>query len=72
MFEVEPAPPDNPLLQLDNVLVTPHMATANRDAMLKKAQACYDNFRRVIRGEPPINVVRPYAALEATSTTSTP
>lgn len=56
----EPTPPDNPLLKLENVLVTPHMATANRDAMIKKARAWYANFQRVLRGEPPLNVVRPY------------
>jgi len=65
VFEVEPTPPDNPILQLDNVLVTPHMATANRDAMIQKSQACYANFQRVLRGEPPINTVQPYKAVEA-------
>lgn len=60
VFEVEPTPADNPILQLDNVVVTPHMATANRDSMIKKSQACYANFARVIKGEPPINTVKPY------------
>jgi lactate dehydrogenase-like 2-hydroxyacid dehydrogenase len=65
VFEIEPTPPDNPILTLDNVLVTPHMATANRDSMIKKSQACYANFGRVLRGETPINTVQPYAAVEA-------
>jgi lactate dehydrogenase-like 2-hydroxyacid dehydrogenase len=65
VFEIEPTPPDNPILTLDNVLVTPHMATANRDSMIKKSQACYANFGRVLRGEMPINTVQPYAAVEA-------
>jgi phosphoglycerate dehydrogenase-like enzyme len=56
----EPTPPDNPILKLDNVLVTPHMATGNRDAMVKKSLAVYANFQRVLRGEPPINTVLPY------------
>lgn len=60
VFEVEPTPADNPILQLDNVVVTPHMATANRDSMIKKSQACYANFARVLNGEPPINTVKPY------------
>ena len=68
VFEVEPTPADNPILQLDNVVVTPHMATANRDSMIKKSQACYANFARVLRGEPPINVVQPYKAVEAAAT----
>lgn len=58
VFEEEPAPAANPLLKLDNVLVTPHMATANVDAIIQKARACYRNFERVARGEAPINVVR--------------
>ena len=65
VFEVEPTPADNPILQLDNVVVTPHMATANRDSMIKKSQACYANFGRVLRGEAPINTVQPYKAVEA-------
>ncbi len=60
VFAEEPVAPDNPLLRLDNVVLTPHMATANRDAMIKKARACYANFERVLRGEPPVNVVKPY------------
>jgi len=63
-WEVEPTPPDNPILALPNVLVTPHMATANRDAVVKKSRAAYANFQRVLRGEPPINTVRPYAVVE--------
>jgi len=61
----EPTPPDNPLLELDNVLVTPHMATGNRDAMVKKSQAVYANFQRVLRGESPINTVQPYQQVVA-------
>ena len=62
---IEPTPADNPILQLDNVVVTPHMATANRDSMIKKSEACYANFRRVLNGEAPINTVQPYKAVEA-------
>ncbi|MFN8635220.1 MAG: 2-hydroxyacid dehydrogenase [Chloroflexota bacterium] len=65
VFEVEPTPADNPILTLDNVVVTPHMATANRDSMIKKSQACYANFTRVLNGEAPINTVLPYKAVEA-------
>jgi lactate dehydrogenase-like 2-hydroxyacid dehydrogenase len=64
-WEVEPTRPDNPILKLDNVLVTPHMATANRDAVIKKSRAAYANFQRVLRGEAPINTVRPYEAVVA-------
>lgn len=64
-WQEEPPPRSNPLLTLDNVLVTPHMATANRDAIVKKSQATYANFRRLLRGEAPLNTVRPYGELVA-------
>ena len=63
-WQEEPTPPENPILKLENVLVTPHMATANRDAVVKKSRATYANFQRLLRGEQPINTVRPYKTLE--------
>jgi phosphoglycerate dehydrogenase-like enzyme len=60
VFAKEPAPKDHPLLTLDNVLVTPHMAAHNRDTLAVKARGCYANFQRVLRGEEPLNIVRPY------------
>jgi phosphoglycerate dehydrogenase-like enzyme len=59
----EPTPPDNPILQLPNVTCTPHMATGTVDADRMKFQAAIENFRRVLRGEEPIDVVRPYREL---------
>ena len=37
VFEVEPTPPDNPILQLDNVIVTPHAAGFS-DAAVRDGQ----------------------------------
>ncbi len=51
VFDPEPPKPDNPLLQLDNVIVTPHMATGTRDSMAQKAAAAFENFQRYLRGE---------------------
>ena len=62
----EPTPPDNPILQLDNVVCTPHMATGTLDADRLKFQAAIANFERMLRGEPPHNVVTQlYTELEA-------
>jgi phosphoglycerate dehydrogenase-like enzyme len=62
----EPTPPDNPILQLDNVICTPHIATGTVDADRIKYQAAMANFQRVLRGETPINVVKKlYSELEA-------
>jgi len=54
----EPTPPNNPLLQLDNVICTPHMATGTVDADRMKWEAAIANFQRVLHGEPPRNIVR--------------
>jgi len=57
----EPTAPDNPITRLDNVVCTPHMATGTVDADRMKFEAALGNFRRLLRGEQPLNVVRPYA-----------
>jgi len=57
VFNPEPPPSDHPILQLPNVICTPHMATGTVEAHLRKAQAQFANFQRVLRGEAPINVL---------------
>ncbi|NHZ70449.1 MAG: lactate dehydrogenase [Proteobacteria bacterium] len=57
VFSPEPPPPDHPILQLENVVCTPHMATGTVDAHLMKATAQFENFSRVLRGESPHNIV---------------
>jgi glyoxylate reductase len=63
----EPTPSDNPILQLPNVTCTPHMATGTVDADRMKFEAAIANFRRVLSGEAPINVVRPYREVTASA-----
>jgi phosphoglycerate dehydrogenase-like enzyme len=52
-------PPDaaNPLLEMDNVLITPHIAAGTRDAFLSKMRAVFANLQRFARGEAPWNIV---------------
>jgi len=57
VFNPEPPPQDHPILQLPNVISTPHMATGTVDAHLMKAKGQFDNFDRVLRGETPHNLV---------------
>jgi phosphoglycerate dehydrogenase-like enzyme len=57
VFNPQPPPKDHPILQLPNVICTPHMATGTVEAHREKAQAQFANFQRVIRGETPVNLV---------------
>jgi phosphoglycerate dehydrogenase-like enzyme len=57
VFAKEPPEPDHPLFQLGNVLLSPHCATGTRDSIMEKTRAACENFRRVLKGEPPLNLV---------------
>lgn len=59
VFEQEPTPDDNPLLQLDNVVVAPHVAGKTAESFPRRAQFAFDNMQRVLAGQPPLNVVLP-------------
>lgn len=53
VFEVEPLPPESPLWEMENVIVSPH-STDNVPAMINPRQAdlfC-ENLRRYLAGEP--------------------
>jgi phosphoglycerate dehydrogenase-like enzyme len=57
VFEHEPLPGDHPLLQIPNVVVTPHISAGTRDALIAKMDACFANIARVARGERPLETV---------------
>jgi phosphoglycerate dehydrogenase-like enzyme len=57
VFEIEPPNPDDPLLKMPNVLLTPHIAAGTRDALIAKMDAAFANMIRVTRGEPPWHIV---------------
>lgn len=52
VFEIEPLPSDSPLLQLDNLVVTPHLASLASDNFEKTVNQMFGNIARVSRGEP--------------------
>jgi phosphoglycerate dehydrogenase-like enzyme len=52
VFEKEPTPADNPLSQLENVVLTPHMASHTDDALKAMSMVAQDIIR-VLEGEPP-------------------
>jgi phosphoglycerate dehydrogenase-like enzyme len=57
VFDQEPTPPDNPLLKLDNVVLTAHFAGPTWDNHVARFRNAFDNVQRVARGEPALWVV---------------
>jgi phosphoglycerate dehydrogenase-like enzyme len=53
----EPADPDNPLLTLPNVTLTPHSAGPTVDSFRKRFHNGYANIQRVASGQPPLWVI---------------
>lgn len=52
VFEQEPIRPDNRLLKLDNVVLTPHIAAGTVDALRQKMQSVFANLQRFAEGKP--------------------
>ncbi|WP_445168192.1 2-hydroxyacid dehydrogenase [Mycolicibacterium sp. Dal123E01] len=57
VFATEPVESDNPLLSLDNVVVTPHVAWYTADTMRRYLAEAVDNCRRLHDGRDLVNVV---------------
>ncbi len=52
VFETEPLPPDSPLLGLEGLTVTPHIAAFAADNFEKTVRQMFGNIERLSRGEP--------------------
>jgi glyoxylate reductase len=60
----DPAPSPE-LFEFDNVILTPHIGSATREARANMALAVVDNVRAMVNGERPPNVVNPEVYGEA-------
>jgi phosphoglycerate dehydrogenase-like enzyme len=58
VLQREPIAPDNPLSNLDNVIITPHVAYNTLDSRMQCALFAYGNMKRVLRGEEPLAVIK--------------
>jgi phosphoglycerate dehydrogenase-like enzyme len=57
VFEEEPTSPANPLFQLDNVILTPHLAGPTWDNQYSRFRNAFDNVERAERGETPLWII---------------
>lgn len=57
VFAVEPLPVDDPLIELDNVILTPHWSASTRDIWRATGQQMVDGLLLAARGELPANIV---------------
>ena len=63
VFEKEPVDPANPLLKMDNVVATPHMAGTTWDTWARRANFAFENMERIRRGEAPQAVVKNFDSM---------
>ncbi|MDQ1281524.1 MAG: D-glycerate dehydrogenase [Thermoproteota archaeon] len=57
VFEKEPTDPNNPILSLDNVVYTPHIASSTVECRYRMSMVSADNTIRVLKGEKPLYYV---------------
>jgi len=57
----EPLEPDNPLIKLDNVVLTPHIGSATYETRLAMALKAAENLVAALRGQRPPDLVNPEA-----------
>lgn len=59
VFDVEPIDPEDPLLKLDNVSLTPHVAGVSREGYRRSAQDVVQDIATLLAGGKPRYVVNP-------------
>jgi glyoxylate reductase len=57
--EPEPIPTDSPLLELKNIIITPHIASASKATRLRMAEMAVENLLAGLRGERLPNCINP-------------
>jgi D-3-phosphoglycerate dehydrogenase / 2-oxoglutarate reductase len=53
VLNVEPAPPDHPLRQAPNIILTPHLAFYSRESVIELQTKAAEEVARALKGEPP-------------------
>jgi len=53
----EPLPPNHPLLNMDNVVIVPHIGSATEEARMKMAISVAEDVKRVLNNQLPLNLL---------------
>lgn len=61
VFETHPPTADNPLLALDNVVISPHLGGATQETIERHSRMMTDDILRFVNGQRPVNLVNPDA-----------
>jgi phosphoglycerate dehydrogenase-like enzyme len=61
VYETWPVKPDNPLLKLENVILTPHLGGATHETVERHSRMIADDIESFLRGERPRNLINPQA-----------
>ena len=61
VFDPEPPHPDNPLLKMENVIVTPHSAGNTVQGSIRTGQLLVEQVLHILRGERPPDLLNPEA-----------
>lgn len=59
VYDPEPPSPDNPLFQMDQVALTPHLASFTDEGRQRMGLTAVEDTLRVLRGEEPLHLANP-------------
>jgi D-3-phosphoglycerate dehydrogenase len=59
VLDVEPPPPDHPLIKAPNTIITPHIASRTFESVVRQATTSVKNLLAALKGEKPIAQVNP-------------
>jgi D-3-phosphoglycerate dehydrogenase / 2-oxoglutarate reductase len=59
VLSIEPPPPDHPLRQAPNMILTPHLAFYSRESVIELQTKAAEEVARALKGEPPRSPVNP-------------
>lgn len=59
VYQTWPVQPENPLLKLDNVVLTPHIGGATEETVARHSQMIADDIERFLKGQRPKNMLNP-------------